>query len=139
MRAVADAGPLIHLSWIDRLDLLGDLFEEVLIPGAVEREVLGAPPIVPSVDSLRAALATRLVNVVQVTEASAVAQLRATTGLDPGESEAIVLVQEVGADLLLIDERKGRAYAAPQRGTSALQRSVTVNPALGGLSEASGS
>lgn len=25
MRAVADAGPLIHLSWINRLDMLNEL------------------------------------------------------------------------------------------------------------------
>lgn len=30
MRAVSDAGPLIHLSWIDQVDLLERIFEERL-------------------------------------------------------------------------------------------------------------
>jgi len=30
MRAVANAGPLIHLSWIDQLDLVPALFEGVV-------------------------------------------------------------------------------------------------------------
>ncbi|MBI4306814.1 MAG: hypothetical protein HY678_10895 [Chloroflexi bacterium] len=35
MRAVTDAGPLIHLSWLDRLDLFHLLFDEVIAPAAV--------------------------------------------------------------------------------------------------------
>lgn len=38
MRVVSNAGPIIHLSWIDRLSLLPQLFEEVLVPVAVRDE-----------------------------------------------------------------------------------------------------
>jgi predicted nucleic acid-binding protein len=42
VRAVSNAGPIIHLSWIGRLDLLATVFEEVLVPLAVREEVLRA-------------------------------------------------------------------------------------------------
>jgi predicted nucleic acid-binding protein len=42
VRAVSDAGPIIHLSWIGQLELLEGLFEEVLVPEAVRDEVLPA-------------------------------------------------------------------------------------------------
>jgi len=40
MRAVSNAGPLIHLTKIGRLNILGDTFEEVIIPQTVRVEVV---------------------------------------------------------------------------------------------------
>lgn len=105
MRVVADAGPLIHLSWIDRLDLLGRLYEEVLVCPTVQREVLAAPPGTRGLEALRGAFA------------SAPFSVRGTTGpqpelpLDPGERESIALALESTADLVLVDEQAGRREA----------------------------
>ena len=57
MRAVSDAGPLIHLSWISHLDLLNALFDEVLVPAAVRDEVSRAKPALPGVADLHRAFA----------------------------------------------------------------------------------
>ncbi len=57
MRAVANAGPIIHLSWIGRLELRAALFEEVVVPLAVREKVLRAGPHVPGVQALRDAFA----------------------------------------------------------------------------------
>jgi predicted nucleic acid-binding protein len=57
VRAVADAGPLIRFSWIDRLDLLGELFDEVLIPVGVWREVVPPGATFPGVEAIVAARA----------------------------------------------------------------------------------
>jgi uncharacterized protein len=111
VRAVADAGPIIHLSWIDRLDLLSALFEEVLVPAAVEHEVLRAGLTEPGVAAIRAAFTAGSLRVRPVQDPVAVARLQVATGLDRGESEAIALLREAGADVLLIDERRARRYA----------------------------
>lgn len=109
MRAVANAGPLIHLSWIDRLDLLPALFDEVLVPLGVQDEVLHAAPDVRGLATLRTAFATDWLRVQTRSDPSAVATLR--TELDRGEAEAIVLMQAVEADLLLLDDRRARMIA----------------------------
>ena len=59
---VADTGPLVAFAKLDRLDLLGLLFVEVLIPPAVERELTAKRSI--EAHRLQLALGTLL----QVTE-----------------------------------------------------------------------
>jgi len=40
MKAIVNATPLIALALIDRLDLLPDIFDEVIVPEAVYNEVV---------------------------------------------------------------------------------------------------
>lgn len=47
----------------------------------------------------------------EVLDQKSVNILRRATGLDAGESEAIIMADEKKADLLLMDERKGRIVA----------------------------
>jgi predicted nucleic acid-binding protein len=109
VKAVTNAGPLIHLSWIDHLHLLPALFAEVFAPLAVQNEVLRASPDVPGVLALREAFASDWLNVQAIADSSAMTQLM--VDLDRGEAEAIVLMRETSADLLLLDERRARALA----------------------------
>lgn len=109
MRAVTNSGSLIHLSWIGHLSLLPALFEEVLVPQAVRDEVLRAEAGVRGLVALREAFAADWLEVRTVADPVAVAALQ--TDLDRGESEAIVLMREAGADLLLLDDRRARAAA----------------------------
>lgn len=109
MRAVTNAGPLIHLSWIDQLDLLRTLFDELLAPLAVRDECLRAGPDVPGITAIRDAFAAGWLTVQPVADRTPVEAL--TAELDRGEAEAIVLMREVRADLLLLDERRARGRA----------------------------
>lgn len=56
MRAVPNAGPIIHLSWINHPGVLPQLFDEILVPVALRDEVLRATDGVPGVPAIHAAL-----------------------------------------------------------------------------------
>ncbi len=104
MLVVVNSGPLISLSRIGRLDLLPELFGRIVVPAAVYHEVTQDL-------SLPGALAIQeadWLEVSQVADRSAVERL--SYWLDPGESEVLVLAQELGATAV-IDERRGRNIA----------------------------
>jgi len=84
---------------IDRLDLLRGLYGSIVIPPAVSVE-LRANGFLLSAD---------WIELIEPANRSAVESLRAE--LDAGESEAIVLAQQLRASLLLMDERLGRRRA----------------------------
>lgn len=54
---------------------------------------------------------TDYIKEVSVTDIRSVNLLQRATGLDAGESEAIILSDEAKADILLMDEAKGRMVA----------------------------
>lgn len=104
---VADAGPLIGLAIAGRVEILGALFEEVLIPQAVLEE-LQIEASRPGSFALSKAKEEGWLSTEDVPEDTDMTQLAEL--LDRGEAEAIVLAQSRDARLL-IDERKGRAVA----------------------------
>lgn len=109
MIVVSNSGPLIALAQINRLALLSDLYQIIIIPEAVHVEVSGQGNERPGANFVRSA---SWIEAVTVENQLAVALLRQR--LDPGESEAIVLAIEQNADLLLMDERRGRQIAQAQ-------------------------
>lgn len=108
MIVVSDTTPIISLLKIGRLDLLEGLFGEVLIPNAVYRELTADKRFIDEAGEITNA---SYIKTVSVSNPGAVRILRMATGLDQGESEAIVLTDELGADILLMDEAKGRTIS----------------------------
>lgn len=105
MIVVSDTTPIISLLKINRLDLLEKLFGEVLIPKSVYEELTTDKRFEEEAKTVKN---TPYIISVSVSNPEAVRILRMATGLDQGESEAIVLTDELKADLLLMDEAKGR-------------------------------
>ena len=103
---VSDTTAIIHLSRINALDLLRQLYMTIVVPDAVYQELVANGPDQPGAKEVAT---SRWIQRRTVTDLDAVRELSAH--LDPGECEAIVLAQEMGADLLIIDEKLGRDHA----------------------------
>jgi hypothetical protein len=113
---VSDTSPILNLAAVDKLHLLRELYSEIVIPPAVQAEL----------SNNGVALDLPWARVVGPNGRDDVLALREE--LDPGEAEAIVLASELGANLVLIDEKRGRRIAA--------HRGLEVTGLLGVLAEA---
>ena len=106
MTVVSNAGPLIALARIEKTEFLPQLYGDIVIPPAVREEVIGTDKERKGAETLASA---EWLHTVPVSNQMGVTFLRER--LDAGESEAIVLALELGADFLLIDEAPGRKRA----------------------------
>jgi predicted nucleic acid-binding protein len=105
MIVVADTSPINYLIQIDCDFLLPMLYGRILVPAAVIAEMRhSAAPL-----AVRRWLAS-VPSWLEVSQAGWEPDAE-LAGLGEGEREAIQLAEQTGADLLLIDERKGRSAA----------------------------
>lgn len=105
MIVISDTSVISNLIDIQHLFLLEQLYQQVIVPLSVSQEL-----------SMLGSSTTELLNqpwiqIQAIAEQSKVEAFQRNTRLDRGESEAILLAQQLNADLLLIDERRGRAEA----------------------------
>ena len=105
MLAVSNTSPICNLAVIGRLDFLARRYGVVQIPPAVaiELEALRHPS---ASQSIRSAFSEGWL---RVTIPPSVPTL--PVPLDPGETEAIALALHLRADVLLLDEKRGREAA----------------------------
>ena len=108
MIVVSDTTPIISLMKAGQLELLQKLFGSVYIPKAVHQELTENEVFSEEVKMVQEC---EFLYVEQVNNGKSVAILRNFTGLDAGESEAIILADEKQSDVLLMDEHKGRQVA----------------------------
>lgn len=107
MIIVSDTSPINNLAAINHLHLLQQLYETVLIPEAVYRELTDPNFPVAGATEVQTFIwiQTRPVQDRILVEAL-------SNELDIGEAEAIALALQMKADQVLIDERRGRMVAA---------------------------
>jgi len=102
MSIVSNASLLINLSRIEKLDLLRNLYNEIIIPEGVWHEVVVEGVDQPGAEIIRSAV---WIKKRAVKNRELVQALRQE--LDTGEAEAIALSLEIRAELLLMDEHLG--------------------------------
>lgn len=108
MIVISDTSVITNLAAIEQLQLLYELYNRVIVPIAVYRELADIDPPVPGTVEIQS---FTWFEVREVVDYEFIEYLQSEVKLDPGESEAIALSLELAADLLLIDERRGRAEA----------------------------
>lgn len=120
MTVVCNTSPITNLAAIAQLDLLRQLYGEIIIPQAVYDELTVLPNPVPGTVEVQTLLWIRVQRVV---DRALVADFRRT--VDRGEAEALALALEVSAERVLIDDAAGRAIA--------LELGLTITGVLGVL------
>jgi predicted nucleic acid-binding protein len=106
MIVVSDTSPLHYLILIDQDDLLPQLFGRAVAPEAVIKEL--SHPKAPDAIRQWAANAPSWLEIRNPVAASPIPKL------GEGETAAIALANELGADVVLIDERDGARIARKQ-------------------------
>jgi predicted nucleic acid-binding protein len=104
MIVIADSGPLHYLIWIGKIDVLPQLYPNVVAPPSVFAELTraNAPELVRTwiehpPDWLQVRAPQRVPD-----------EDLLGARLGPGERDAILLAQELRADELILDDRRGR-------------------------------
>jgi uncharacterized protein len=106
---VSNASPLITLARVGQLESLGKLFAVVHISNEVYSEVVIAGAGKPGALAVSKA---DWIRVFPVKDRQALAEATVAAGLGAGETSAVLLAKELQADLILMDEWKGRRMAS---------------------------
>lgn len=96
---ISDTSPINYLVMIEEIEVLGRLFQKILIPPAVWQE-LQHPKTPPAVFAWAA-------NLPEWVEVVGPLRLDSSLELDAGETEAISLAMERNIPVILIDDRQG--------------------------------
>lgn len=104
LKVVSNTTPIISLLKLSRLDILQKLYSEVLIPFAVYQEIEAGKNKKYYQDLSK-------IDWIKITNIQDKQALKYFLDLDAGEAEAIVLATEIGADLVIMDEKLGRFHA----------------------------
>ncbi|MGA1825824.1 MAG: DUF3368 domain-containing protein [bacterium] len=103
--AIADSGPLIAFSRINRLELLHELFSKIIVPPAVWKEVTIRGKGLPGAHEVSEVSWIKI----QAADPQLIKSLSIL--VDTGEAEAIALAQTTPDCIILLDDSRARRIA----------------------------
>jgi len=108
---VANAGPLIHLARINKLNLIHKLFKEIYIPEAVKTETVNKGKAEGYTDAIaiEKAISSDWIKVSK-TKPNA-EKLAEEAKISRGEAEAILLAKQMSTTKILLDDARARRVA----------------------------
>lgn len=104
LKVVSNTTPIISLLKLNHLDLLQKLYTQIHIPEAVYREIEAGK----SKEYYKDLTKVNWINIIDIQNKQAVKYF---LDLDEGEAEAIILANELNANLIILDEKLGRFHA----------------------------
>lgn len=104
LKVVSNTTPIISLLKLNRLDLLQKLYSQIYIPQAVYNEIEAGK----SKGYYKDLSKIDWIKIIEIQNKQAVNYF---LDLDEGEAEAIILANELKADLIILDEKLGRFHA----------------------------
>ena len=104
LKVVSNTTPIISLLKLNRLEILQELYNEIIIPKAVYLEIENGKHKEYYQDLSK-------LSWIRIKKIQNKLSLKYFLDLDAGEAEAIVLATEIVADLIIIDEKLGRFHA----------------------------
>lgn len=99
---IADSGPIFSLALIDKLELLQFIFDDVKIPQGVWDEITYDDS-KPYYYRIKDFFESKVLQIQRFNDL--------TFTMDYGESQSLILYQELNANFLLIDDKKARSIA----------------------------
>lgn len=108
-KVVCNSSPIIGLCLLNKIELLWELFDEVIIPQEVYNEVVITTEARIGVKELEQAVSEGKIKVLKVKNTELVNQLYGR--LHHGELEVMVLAKELGIKHVIIDDRSARHFA----------------------------
>jgi predicted nucleic acid-binding protein len=104
LKVVSNTTPIISLLKIGKLEILKELYREILIPNEVFLEIEAGK----GKNYYANLMEVDWIKIDQIQSRQSIAYF---LDLDKGEAEAIILANECEADLVLLDEALGRYHA----------------------------